>query len=56
MTDDNIGNALEELEKVVEFGQRYRGKNDHEFNETNLRLVRAVRYLAAELQALRDER
>lgn len=55
MADDNITNALEELDQVVAYGKRYKGANDFAFNENEMRLVRAIRYLAVELQALRDE-
>jgi len=53
--DDNIDNSLAELQAVVDYGVRYKGGNDFAFREVELRLVRSIRYLAAELQSLRTD-
>ena len=57
MADDNIQSALEELKKVAAFKAKFGGavSSDHAFGETIEPIVRAVRYLAAEIEALRDD-
>lgn len=53
-TDDNVANALAELDAVLDFEKRYK-PGDFVFRETFGHLVRSIRYLAAEVEALRDD-
>lgn len=55
MTDDNLTNALTELAEVDAFSTRFDGPNNHRFDGTFAHTLRAVRYLIAEVEALRDE-
>lgn len=52
--DDNIANSLAELDAVIAYGKRYKHK-DFVFEEVEKRLIRAIRYLAVEIESLRDE-
>ena len=54
-SDDNIANALAELQKVEEFSRTYDGPNNQRHDGTFGHVIRSIRYLAAEIEALRDD-
>lgn len=54
MTDDNVANALAELDAVLDYQKKF-ADGDFAFRETFGHLVRSIRYLAAEVDALRGD-